>query len=103
MNVKFDEVNMITLKKIATVWGCTESYSGRFRDCKVTISSVHPKYAVECNTWYYVISKMGFAYNSNLYRIMFESKEKCKIAAENKVEELILANFSDKENNVYCK
>lgn len=57
--------------------------------------------AIDNNTWYYVISKGHFAYNSNLDRIMFESKEKCKIAAESRLEEFIETNFLDKEDNVH--
>mgnify|MGYP006968285255 CR=1 FL=1 len=90
------------LKKIVTVLGCAESYRGKLHDCTITINSVEPKFALEYNTWYYVIVKGTFSYNSNLDRILFESKEKCMIAAENRVEEFILANFPDKENNVYC-
>lgn len=32
---------------------------------------------------------------------MFESKEKCKIAAESRLEEFIETNFLDKEDNVH--
>lgn len=102
MNVKFYEGNMIRLKRAVTVLGCTESYHGKLHDCRIMIGSVDPEFALENNTWYYVISKKGFSYNSSLDRIMFESKENCKVAAENKIEKLVLANFPEKENNVYC-
>lgn len=59
-------------------------------------------FALENNRWYYVIRKGNFSYNSDLDKIMFESKEICKIAAENRVEKFVLENFPDKENNVYC-
>lgn len=94
--------NMIRLKRAVTVLGCTESYRGKLHDCRIMIGSVDPEFALENKTWYYVISKRGFSYNSSLDRIMFESKENCNIAAENKVEKLVLANFPEKENNVYC-
>lgn len=92
---------MIRLKKVVTVLGCTESYSGELHGCTIMINSVVPGFALENNRWYYVIRKGNFSYNSNLDKIMFESKEICIIAAENRVEKFILANFPDKENNVY--
>lgn len=66
------------------------------------INSVVPEFALENNTWYYVIRKGYFSYNSNLDKIMFESKERCKNAAENRMEKFILANFPDKEDNIHC-
>jgi len=91
------------LKKVATVLGCTESYSEKLHNCTIRINSVVPNFKIDNSTWYYVIAKdmTFFAYNSNLDQIMFESKEECKIAAENKMKELIELNFPNKEDNVH--
>lgn len=92
---------MIILKKVVTVFGCTESYCGELHGCTIMINCVIPGFALENNRWYYVIRKGDFSYNSNLDKIMFVSKEISKIAAQNRVEKFILANFPEKENNVY--
>ena len=93
---------MMELKQVITVFGCTESYCGELHNCTIMINSVDPRLAIDNSTWYYVISKGGFAYNSNLDLIMFESRDECKNAAENKAKRLFEVNFLAKEDNVYC-
>lgn len=75
MKVKFHEVIYNGVKKVVTVLGCTGAYSGELYNCTIMINSVYPELGTDNNTWYYVISKGHFAYNSNLDRIMFESKK----------------------------
>lgn len=86
------------LKKAARVLGCRESYYKMENDCEISINLV--EYKTE-KPWYFVISRYPVAFNSSLDWIMFESKEECLAAAEDKLKEIIESGFSKVYDNVH--
>lgn len=93
------------LRKQVRVLGCKETYYKIENNCRIMIclleDCLSKKYFDKL--WYFVISHNSriFSYNSNLDQIMFKSKEECLLAAENKLNEFIQADFSKKLANVY--
>lgn len=93
------------LKKQAKVLGCKETYSKIENNCIIMICLLEDCLLKEDldKPWYFVVSHISqiLSYNSNLDRIMFESKEECLLAAEDKKNEFIESGFSIKHDNVH--
>ena len=94
------------LKRTVRVLGCSESYIGSNKDhgYKIMINRINENIAEDKNKlWYFVISSISsiFAYNSNLDRVMFESKKKCLEAAELKANECSEINYSTEYDNAH--
>lgn len=95
------------LKRTVAVIGCSESYIGSNKECgyKITINRINENLAEDKGKlWYFVICGISsiFAYNSNLDRVMFESRKKCLEAAELKANECSEINYSIEYDNVHC-
>ena len=94
------------LKRTVRVLGCSESYivSNKDHGYKIMINRINENIAEDKNKlWYFVISSISsiFAYNSNLDRVMFESKKKCLEAAELKANECSEINYSTEYDNAH--
>lgn len=96
------------LNKTVPVAGCTETYIYKNKDCEcnIMVNKIEPEFANDNDKqWYFVINGTHsiFAYNSNLDKYMFTSKEECFYIAKKKAIQFYKANYDVKYDNVhYC-